>query len=121
MEMFQRRLKEAREKRNLTQTELGKVIGVTGNAVCYYEKGGRVPAIDQIAKMAEFLEVDLLWLLGKELTATFQRKSSKIVNLSEEDWIIIKAIHSNPDLFNYLLDDTEEKVAKLSRVIKTQD
>ena len=71
--------------------------------------------------MAEFLEVDLLWLLGKELTATFQRKSSKIVNLSEEDWIIIKAIHSNPDLFNYLLDDTEEKVAKLSRVIKTQD
>lgn len=43
------------------------------------------------------------------------------MNLSEEDSKIIRAIHANPDLFKYLLDAPEERIAKISRLIRKQD
>lgn len=120
MEVFKMRLKEAREERGYSQETVGDAIGVTRNAICYYERGKRMPSIDIIEKIAEFLKVDFFWLVGKEITATVNRKSNKIINISEEDWNIIRLIHSNPDLFNYLLDDTELKVAQISRYVRSK-
>ncbi len=121
MEVFKKRLKEAREERGYSQRIVGDAIGVTRNAICYYEKGKRIPSIDIIEKLAEFLKVDFFWLIGKEITATVNRKSNKIINISEEDWNIIRLIHSNPDLFNYLLDDTDFKIAQISRYIRNKN
>lgn len=36
-------LAEARELKNLTQKELGKLVGVSDNAITQYEKGIRFP------------------------------------------------------------------------------
>lgn len=121
MEVFRRRLREARELREVSQKEIGEVIGTSKSAVCYYESGRSLPDMEQIEKMAEFLNVDILWLLGKEHTGLIHRGGHRMINLSEEDWKILRAIHSNPDLFNYLLDHTEERIAKISRMIRNQN
>ena len=39
MEVFRKRLKEARDIREVSQKEVGKAIGVSRSAVCYYESG----------------------------------------------------------------------------------
>lgn len=121
MEVFRRRLKEAREIREVSQKEVGKAIGVSRSAVCYYESGRSLPDMEQIEKIAEFLQVDIFWLLVKEYTGLIHREGNRIMNLSEEDSKIIRAIHANPDLFKYLLDAPEERIAKISRLIRKQD
>lgn len=121
MEVFRRRLKEARKRRGYTQDQVGKEIGVTGNAICYYESGRSIPSVDQIEQIAEFLQVDFMWLLGKELSSSLHRQASRIVNLSEEDWRIIKSVHSNPYLYDYLLDNTEERVIQISRMVSNRN
>ena len=39
------RLKELRENKNLSQKELGKLVGVSHNSVSLYESGDRQPSI----------------------------------------------------------------------------
>ena len=120
-EEFRKRLKEARDIREVSQKEVGKAIGVSRSAVCYYESGRSLPDMEQIEKIAEFLQVDIFWLLGKEYTGLIHREGNRIINLSKEDCDIIRAIHANPDLFKYLLDHPEERIAKISRLIRKQD
>ncbi|MDE7183478.1 MAG: XRE family transcriptional regulator [Lachnospiraceae bacterium] len=56
------RIKEAREKLGLTQTELGKLVGVTGSAITNYEKETSSPKEPIIFRLIETLNVDANYL-----------------------------------------------------------
>lgn len=56
------RIKEARERLDLTQTELGKLVGVTGSAITNYEKETSHPKEPVIYKLLEVLDVDANYL-----------------------------------------------------------
>lgn len=64
--MFEQRLKETRLKKGYKQDDVGKGICVSKQEICLYEKGKRKPPLEVAIKLAEFLEVDFLWLLGLE-------------------------------------------------------
>ena len=50
------KLEKLRKKKNLTQEELGKLVGVTCRAISHYEKGRRFPKKEILCKLAEVLE-----------------------------------------------------------------
>lgn len=52
-------LKELREKQNLTQEELAKLIGVGQSAITQYEKKRRSPNVLRIIKLSKVLNVDI--------------------------------------------------------------
>lgn len=56
------RIKEARENLGLTQTELGKMLGITGSAITNYEKETSHPKEQIIYKLMETLNVDANYL-----------------------------------------------------------
>lgn len=56
------RIKEARERIGLTQTELGALIGVTGSAITNYEKETSHPKEQIIYRLMETLNVDANYL-----------------------------------------------------------
>jgi transcriptional regulator with XRE-family HTH domain len=56
------RIKEARERLGLTQTELGQKVGVTGSAITNYEKETSHPKEQIIYKLMETLGVDANYL-----------------------------------------------------------
>lgn len=49
------RIKELRQKENMTQEDLGKKIGVTGRAIGHYETQQREPSLRTAKKMADIL------------------------------------------------------------------
>lgn len=53
------KIKFYRDKKGLTQEELGKEIGVKGATITRYEKNDRQPKLEQIAKIAKALDVSL--------------------------------------------------------------
>lgn len=62
-----RRIREARERKSLSQPELGGLIGKQGHQVWRYEDGRNVPGSDVIVPLAEHLGVSPAWLLyGRE-------------------------------------------------------
>ena len=47
------RLKKLRISKNLTQEQLGKVLGVTKASICCYEKGTRTPTLETLLDIVE--------------------------------------------------------------------
>lgn len=60
------RLKEYRKQSGLTQTELGKLVGVAKSTMSQYESGNREPDIETIKKFADIFGVTVGELLGHE-------------------------------------------------------
>ena len=112
MLIFQKRLKNIRKERKLTQEDIGKAIYVSKQEICLYECGKRTPPIDVIMKLANFLEVDFLWLIGMELS--IPKKENRIVNLSQEDIKIIDALKKDRLLYDKFLQDPERTVAEIT-------
>lgn len=61
---FATRLKILREEKGLSQDELGKAIGISRGSISFYEKQSRTPDITVLAKVSNFFDVSLDYLLG---------------------------------------------------------
>ena len=58
------RIKELRLKAVLTQEQLAKKVGLSGQAISYYELGKRNPKIDKWQKLADFFGVSVPYIQG---------------------------------------------------------
>lgn len=73
--MIGKRIKELREKNNMTQKDLSKIIGVTDRSIGYYESGQRVPPPDILDKLAEFFSVSVDYIMGRTDNSNFKDSS----------------------------------------------
>ena len=86
------RLKLLRSSRGITQSELGRILGVTKASICCYEKGTRTPTIENLEDLVNYFGVSADYLLGNDRMVTTNkdkpkslkeaRKSSEIINVS---------------------------------------
>lgn len=84
--------------------------------MCAYEKGKRIPPLDVLIKIAEFLEVDFLWLIGMEIECN--KSANKVVNLSDDDLKIINALKNDSNLYEKFLENPERVIAQISSLLK---
>lgn len=62
--IFGQRLRELRQKRQLTLEQLGTEFNVTKQTVSYWEKGDRLPPLDIATALAKYYAVSLDYLVG---------------------------------------------------------
>jgi len=63
--IFPRRLRAAREMRQLSQVELAERAGLQQAAVSHYESGARRPSLRNLRRLSEALEVTTDYLVGR--------------------------------------------------------
>lgn len=63
--MFSSRLKYLREKKDLSQLELGKILNLTQQTINNYENGKREPNQEILQKIADYFKVSVDYLLGR--------------------------------------------------------
>ena len=54
-----------RKRKNLSQAELGKAVGTSGDIIGKYERDEVKPSVEVAAKIADALDVSLDYLVGK--------------------------------------------------------
>lgn len=64
LNIFSKRLKEAREAKGLNQKVLAERVGVTPASLSAYEKDGKNPSLNVAAELARECGVSLDWLCG---------------------------------------------------------
>ena len=64
--MIQKRVSEAIRQSGLSQTEIGKRLGVSQQSVSHYVKGDKMPALDTFANLCVVLDIDPAELLCTE-------------------------------------------------------
>ena len=73
------RLREIRLKRNLTQKKLSEVIGCSVGAYSKYEVGDREPPLDVLCKLADYYDVSVDYLIGREVSSMDGLSKSEII------------------------------------------
>lgn len=88
--MISNRLKLLRTKRNITQAHFAKILGVARTTYAMYEQGQREPDFKTLIKIADYFDVTLDYLLGREEKKTEPIKESLFpfdhVGISQEDF-----------------------------------
>lgn len=86
---FPSRLKEARERRGLTQAELGKEAGLPSTTLSHFESGSRKPSFDNLRRLTRVLGVSTDYLMGivdtPEATGAASRIARHLQSATEDE------------------------------------
>lgn len=77
-----------RKQKGVSQADLGRTIGTSGDIIGRYERDAMVPSIEVIIKIADVLEGSIDYLVGKttvQLDKTTLKRLQDIQKLSEEN------------------------------------
>jgi len=94
LKIFSKRLRLERLKKDITQEELGRAIGVSSSAIGYWERGKREPSMDSLKKLADYFGCTVGYLVGhtNERVPLSKEDPEKVEilnrarNLSPEGW-----------------------------------
>lgn len=64
-EIFAERVKELRIKKNIKQSELGEIVGLSDNAISDIERGYRLTSMEKLEALADYFEVSVDYLMGR--------------------------------------------------------
>ena len=112
------RLKELRMERNMSQQELGNLLGITKVSVCGYENGTRSPSIDTLCEIARVFGVSTDYLLGMEIPIIANDIGEYIGAISKEDIEIIYNLRRYPSLYNNMFKDATRFVALVNKKMR---
>lgn len=84
------RIREARQKRRLSQSDLCKLLQLRGimverDVISRMESGSRIVTDFEAVAIAEVLEVPVLWLLGKEWAGVVERTTPAYCHIIEKE------------------------------------
>lgn len=79
--MIGERIKELRKSKKMSQSELGKFIGVSQTTVTAWENGRAEPSSSYVAKLATFFNVSTDYLLGRNPKENDLKTADKNVQL----------------------------------------
>ena len=63
---FRRRLQNLRERRRISRIVLSELCGLSPDAVRRYERGEAEPSLKSLVALAEFFEVSVDYLIGRD-------------------------------------------------------
>ena len=110
-----KRLKEARIKKNMSQEELGNLLGVSKVSICGYEKGTRTPTMENFLDLIEILDLEPDYVLGRDKTVVSEKNRGYKVVMANEDIQIITELKKNRELYNKLCSDPARTIELIMR------
>lgn len=63
---FSIRLKEMREERGLSQSKIARDLKISNFAISMWEAGKRTPSLEYLVLLADYFEVSIYFLIGRE-------------------------------------------------------
>ena len=107
---FKERLRELRQQRGYSQEELAKQLGLSKSAISMYERGARTPDFETMELLADFFNVDMNYILGKEMGSTYYIKPEAAKELYERDELRV--------LFDAARDVSEEDIRYVATLLE---
>ena len=104
--MVKDKLKELRNQKKLTQTELAQALNVSKGTIGNWEAGHRQPDHSALSKLADFFGVSVDYILDREN----ENSPPKSDELSEEERIVVYMYRS--------LSTLDDKKAFISELMK---
>lgn len=110
-----KRIKEARIKKNMSQEELGNLLGVSKVSICGYEKGTRTPTMENFLDLIKILELEPDYVLGRDRNVVSEKNRGYKIVMAQEDLEIITELKKNRELYNKICYDPKRTIDLINR------
>lgn len=114
------RIIELRLSKNLTQSELAKQLDMSASSIGMYEQGRRKPSFEQLEKIADFFNVDMDYLIGRNniknkylLSKTSETNTDSVLEKEEES--INKEQESLNKISDFLKKNSDVTLSEIKR------
>ena len=77
-------IREARQNKNYTQSELGELLGVTNKAISRWENGDSFPDISVLENLSELLDLPIQDIVTGERSADGKQAVTEVVRLAKQ-------------------------------------
>ena len=113
-------LKQLRTDKNLTQNELGEILGVTKSSICCYEKGTRTPTLENVLDMSKFfgVKVEILFDDEKGIVEQTVKERKYKMNLSDAEIIFMRKLRTNKEVASAILEEPNKFIKLVKQDIK---
>ena len=111
------RIKEERLKLNLTQEELGKLIGVSKTTISYYENGLEQPKMDKLKKLTTVLNLTPNYIFGSDINVVLE-EDEQYIRISKEDLEILNNLKIHNELYKKLCTDPKRTIELIELKLK---
>lgn len=118
---FGARLKTARKKRGMTQTEIADGIGYKKAAVSIWEHGRSMPSISVVETIARILNVSTGYLLGYSDDPEDWEAVAADLDIPQAIWDVSEDAEDAVKRYQALQDDQEREAALSSEVYPRSD
>ena len=113
-----KRIKDMRVEKNLSQQELGDIIGVTKVSVCGYENGTRTPSLETFAILADTFGTTTDYLLGREVAVVSEDDREYVGSVSKVDIELIQELRHYPALYDKIMKDVKRAVNLINKKMR---
>lgn len=91
------RLREAREKKNISLLQLGEMCGTSKSIISRYERGIRFPKHEMLENLARAVSVDVDYLMGKtDVPLAMKAEEDIFAGLSPKEKALFMALRELP-------------------------
>lgn len=115
--IFSERLKQLRKQRNITQKQLGELLGITERGYQNYEIGKSTPNYETLVAIADFYNISVDFLMGREnddiLIPSFIMKEEPYRQMSAATKMVYGMLLSN---YGYSELDIDKKLSQSKKV-----
>ena len=107
------RLKLLRKQNNMSQSDLGNLLGVTKVSISGYENGTRTPSMDKLIALLNIFKISADYILGREENVICENDSNLSVFMAKADIDIINELKTKPSLYNAIVSDPKRFFATI--------
>jgi transcriptional regulator with XRE-family HTH domain len=84
---FSERLQALRAEKNISQKELGVILGITTDSIYNMERGTRRASIDNLCKMSDLFDVSIEYLIGASTEKLIEGTHDYKLDKTIPNWI----------------------------------
>ena len=110
------RLRELRKNNNMSQEDLGKLLGVTKVSVSGYENGTRIPSMEILVTILNVFKISADYILGREMDVVCESEDNITAFMTKDDINIINELKLHPKIYNSVAANPKRFFSNMDKI-----
>lgn len=110
------RIRKERINRNLSQQELGNLIGVSKVSISGYETGSKEPRLDKLVRLSETLKLSPSYILGMDKSVVSEKTENYNIIMSNEEIELVCELRKHKELYHKICLDPKRSIERIERI-----